>query len=174
MSQVVIENPIINLPFDEPIRHFRFADEGITIASFPVEPRYEPAMAAAPPSPAESIAHAAPGHAADISGDTRLIDPRIDHADAGRPDADPGRSDVARRAGLIDAGIPDADAGRPDAGSASPYAGLVDAWVARMQRTRQGGNRRANNQTARPLVPSLAHCSTSVDSSRGASPAHGC
>ena len=30
MSQVVIENPIINSPFDEPIRHFRFADEGIT------------------------------------------------------------------------------------------------------------------------------------------------
>ena len=30
MSQVVIENPIINSPFDEPIRHFRFTDEGIT------------------------------------------------------------------------------------------------------------------------------------------------
>ena len=30
MSQVVIENPIINSPFDEPTRHFRFADEGIT------------------------------------------------------------------------------------------------------------------------------------------------
>jgi type III restriction enzyme len=30
MSQVVIENPIINSPFDEPMRHFRFADEGIT------------------------------------------------------------------------------------------------------------------------------------------------
>ena len=30
MSQVVIENPIINLPFDEPTRHFRFSDEGIT------------------------------------------------------------------------------------------------------------------------------------------------
>ena len=30
MSQVVIENPIINSPFDEPIRHFRFSDEGIT------------------------------------------------------------------------------------------------------------------------------------------------
>jgi len=32
MSQVVIENPIINSPFDEPTRHFRFADEGITDA----------------------------------------------------------------------------------------------------------------------------------------------
>jgi type III restriction enzyme len=30
MSQVVIENPVINLPFDEPQRHFRFTEEGIT------------------------------------------------------------------------------------------------------------------------------------------------
>ena len=30
MSQVVIENPIINSPFDEPARHFRFSNEGIT------------------------------------------------------------------------------------------------------------------------------------------------
>ena len=30
MPQVVIENPIINSPFDEPTRHFRFSDEGIT------------------------------------------------------------------------------------------------------------------------------------------------
>jgi type III restriction enzyme len=30
MSQVVIENPVINSPFDEPTRHFRFDDEGIT------------------------------------------------------------------------------------------------------------------------------------------------
>jgi hypothetical protein len=30
LSQVVIENPIINSPFDEPTRHFRFNDEGIT------------------------------------------------------------------------------------------------------------------------------------------------
>jgi hypothetical protein len=30
MSQVVIENPVINSPFDEPTRHFRFGDEGIT------------------------------------------------------------------------------------------------------------------------------------------------
>ncbi len=30
MSQVVIENPIINSPFEEPTRHFRFSDEGIT------------------------------------------------------------------------------------------------------------------------------------------------
>ena len=30
MSQVVIENPIINSPFDEPNRHFRFTEEGIT------------------------------------------------------------------------------------------------------------------------------------------------
>jgi type III restriction enzyme len=28
--QVVIENPIINRPYDEPTRHFRFSDEGIT------------------------------------------------------------------------------------------------------------------------------------------------
>ncbi len=30
MSQVVIENPIINSPFSEPTRHFRFSDVGIT------------------------------------------------------------------------------------------------------------------------------------------------
>lgn len=30
MNQVVIENPIINTPFHEPARHFRFTDEGIT------------------------------------------------------------------------------------------------------------------------------------------------
>jgi len=30
MSQVVIDNPILNSPFAEPTRHFRFSDEGIT------------------------------------------------------------------------------------------------------------------------------------------------
>jgi len=30
MKQVVIENPVINSPFDEPQRHFRFSNEGIT------------------------------------------------------------------------------------------------------------------------------------------------
>ena len=30
MPQVVIENPIINSPFQKPKRHFRFSDEGIT------------------------------------------------------------------------------------------------------------------------------------------------
>lgn len=30
MKQVIIENPILNSPFVEPKRHFRFADEGIT------------------------------------------------------------------------------------------------------------------------------------------------
>jgi len=30
MSQVTIENPILNSPFSEPNRHFRFSDEGIT------------------------------------------------------------------------------------------------------------------------------------------------
>lgn len=29
-TQVVIENPVINSPFNEPKRHFRFSDEGIT------------------------------------------------------------------------------------------------------------------------------------------------
>jgi type III restriction enzyme len=37
MKQVVIENPVINSPFDEPKRHFRFSDEGITNEI--VEPR---------------------------------------------------------------------------------------------------------------------------------------
>ena len=30
MQQVVIENPILNSPFEEPCRHFRFSDDGIT------------------------------------------------------------------------------------------------------------------------------------------------
>ena len=30
MPQVVIDNPILNSPFDEPTRHFEFGDEGIT------------------------------------------------------------------------------------------------------------------------------------------------
>ena len=30
MPQATIENPIINSPYDEPARHFRFSDEGIT------------------------------------------------------------------------------------------------------------------------------------------------
>jgi type III restriction enzyme len=30
MPQVVIENPILNSPFEEPTRHFRFTDEGIS------------------------------------------------------------------------------------------------------------------------------------------------
>ncbi len=30
MQQVVIENPILNSPFREPTRHFRFTDEGIS------------------------------------------------------------------------------------------------------------------------------------------------
>jgi type III restriction enzyme len=30
MAQVVIENPILNSPYSEPARHFRFSDEGIT------------------------------------------------------------------------------------------------------------------------------------------------
>jgi len=30
MPQVVIENPVINSPFAEPQRHFRFDEDGIT------------------------------------------------------------------------------------------------------------------------------------------------
>ena len=30
MRQIVIENPVINSPFEEPARHFRFDEEGIT------------------------------------------------------------------------------------------------------------------------------------------------
>lgn len=30
MKQVVIENPVINSPFQEPQRHFKFLEEGIT------------------------------------------------------------------------------------------------------------------------------------------------
>ncbi|MBI4321660.1 MAG: hypothetical protein HY675_24460 [Chloroflexi bacterium] len=29
MARVIIENPIINSPYAEPTRHFRFSDEGI-------------------------------------------------------------------------------------------------------------------------------------------------
>jgi hypothetical protein len=31
VSQVVIENPVINSPFTEPDKHFRFTDEGISV-----------------------------------------------------------------------------------------------------------------------------------------------
>ena len=30
MSQIVIEQPVINSPFREPSRHFKFGDHGIT------------------------------------------------------------------------------------------------------------------------------------------------
>ncbi|MEW6187283.1 MAG: hypothetical protein AB1585_16235 [Thermodesulfobacteriota bacterium] len=30
MKQVIIENPVINSPFKEPNRHFRFTEAGIT------------------------------------------------------------------------------------------------------------------------------------------------
>jgi type III restriction enzyme len=30
MKQVVIENPVLNSPYEEPNRHFKFTDEGIT------------------------------------------------------------------------------------------------------------------------------------------------
>jgi type III restriction enzyme len=30
MTQVVIENPVLNSPFAEPTQHFRFTDDGIT------------------------------------------------------------------------------------------------------------------------------------------------
>ena len=30
MPDVVIESPILNSPFEEPVRHFKFSDEGIT------------------------------------------------------------------------------------------------------------------------------------------------
>ena len=30
MAPVVIENPVLNSPFDEPTRHFKFNDDGIT------------------------------------------------------------------------------------------------------------------------------------------------
>jgi len=30
MKQVVIENPVINSPFEQPAQHFRFSEDGIT------------------------------------------------------------------------------------------------------------------------------------------------
>ena len=30
MAQIVIENPVLNSPFEEPQRHFKFNDDGIT------------------------------------------------------------------------------------------------------------------------------------------------
>ena len=30
MRSVIIENPILNAPFEEPTRHFKFSEEGIT------------------------------------------------------------------------------------------------------------------------------------------------
>ncbi len=32
MPQVVIENPVLNSPFEEPKRHFKFTEDGITDA----------------------------------------------------------------------------------------------------------------------------------------------
>ena len=29
-TQIIIENPILNSPFEEPSRHFKFTDDGIT------------------------------------------------------------------------------------------------------------------------------------------------
>ncbi len=30
MAQVVIENPVLNSPYKEPTRHFKFTEDGIT------------------------------------------------------------------------------------------------------------------------------------------------
>lgn len=30
MTQVVIENPVLNSPYKEPTRHFKFTEDGIT------------------------------------------------------------------------------------------------------------------------------------------------
>ncbi len=30
MPDVVIENPVLNSPFEEPTRHFKFSNEGVT------------------------------------------------------------------------------------------------------------------------------------------------
>ena len=41
MSQVVIDNPVINSPFAVPRRHYRFTDDGITdekVAHTPCQP----------------------------------------------------------------------------------------------------------------------------------------
>jgi len=99
--------------------------------------------------------------------DGRAVRRQRSNDSGGRDDAPrraPGHAaDVPCRARLIDAGIPDASSGRPDAGSSAPYAGLVDAWVARMQRPRQGGKRRANDQDVPHLVSSLAHRPTSIN-----------
>lgn len=37
MPDAIIENPILNSPFEEPTRHFKFTDEGIT--NQPIEDR---------------------------------------------------------------------------------------------------------------------------------------
>jgi hypothetical protein len=44
MNQVVIQNPVINSPFDEPKRHFRFSDDG----SFTDKSQTTPASSFAP------------------------------------------------------------------------------------------------------------------------------
>lgn len=35
MKQVVIENPVINSPFEEPARHFRFSEDGNSLSPSP-------------------------------------------------------------------------------------------------------------------------------------------
>lgn len=45
MKQVIIENPIVNSPNDEPLRHFKFTDDGITdnvVESRPVNQYFLP------------------------------------------------------------------------------------------------------------------------------------
>jgi len=49
MTQVIIENPILNSPYEEPARHFRFSDEGITdeiVDARPVSSYFMPIPAA--------------------------------------------------------------------------------------------------------------------------------
>lgn len=36
MKQVVIENPVINSPFEEPARHFRFSEDGNSLSPSPL------------------------------------------------------------------------------------------------------------------------------------------
>ena len=75
-----------------------------------------------------------PGHTADVSCDSRLVEPGIHHADTRRSHAGPGDAAVADRARLIDAGVADTHSRRAHAGSrdtaVARRARLVDSGVA--------------------------------------------
>ena len=55
-APVVIENPIINSPYDEPLRHFRFDENGITADVLDERRPSSHFVATAPAKPSQAFA----------------------------------------------------------------------------------------------------------------------